>query len=165
MSIMLNENSANRVWFSSDYHFGHANIIKYCDRPYSSVEEMDNDIINKHNEVVKKTDLVICLGDISFNHSIEHLHKMNGSFIIVKGNHDDKHVKKISFNNLVLSYYNINLLCVHKPIHIYGKFHLNICGHVHEKWQYRKDINALNVGVDVNNFYPVSLKEVLKYCK
>lgn len=162
---MLNENSGSRVWFSSDYHFEHANIIKYCNRPFDNVEEMHNTIVNRHNEVVKKTDLVICLGDISFNHSIEHLHRMNGVFVIVRGNHDDKHVKKISFSDLVLSYYKINLLCVHKPANIYGKFHLNICGHVHEKWKYRKDINALNVGVDVWDFYPVSLNEVLKYCK
>ena len=90
---------------------------------------------------------------------------MNGSFILIKGNHDDKHVKKISPAEMVVSYYNTHLLLLHNPKNIYGNFSLNVCGHVHEKWKYRKDINALNVGVDVNNFYPVSLKEVLTYVR
>lgn len=126
---------------------------------------MNSEIIRRHNEVVAKTDIVFCLGDISFNHSLSHLNKMNGSFVIIKGNHDDKHVKKIAFSDVVVDYYKIHLLCVHKPMNIYGKFNLNVVGHVHEKWKYREDINALNVGVDVNDFYPVSLNEVLKYCK
>jgi calcineurin-like phosphoesterase family protein len=162
---MLNENTNSRVWFSSDYHFEHANIIKYCKRPFEDVNEMRREIICRHNEVVKKTDLVFCLGDISFNHSLDHLHKMNGTFIIIKGNHDDKNVKKISPKEMILSYYKVRLLLVHKPLSIYGNFDLNVCGHVHEKWKYREDINALNVGVDVWDFYPVPLDEVLKYCK
>lgn len=165
MSIRISENSNSRIWFSSDYHFGHENIIKYCDRPFENVEEMRKVIVKRHNEVVKKTDIVFCLGDISFNHSLENLDKMNGSFILIKGNHDDKHVKKISPADMVVSYYNIHLLLLHNPKNIYGNFSLNVCGHVHEKWKYRKDINALNVGVDVNNFYPVSLKEVLTYVR
>jgi len=145
--------------------FDHFNIIRYCDRPFVTVEEMNAEIIRRHNEVVKKTDIVFCLGDISFNHSLDHLHKMNGTFITVRGNHDDRHVKKISPADLVVEYYKIRLLCLHKPDNIYGNFNLNVCGHVHQHWIYRKDINALNVGVDVHDFYPVSLDQVLKYCK
>lgn len=163
--IMINEKSCSRVWFSSDYHFYHANVIKYCDRPFKDVDEMNAEIVRRHNSVVGKTDLVFCLGDISFKHCLKNLHGMNGSFIIVYGNHDDKHVKKTSFKELVIEYYNIHLLCTHKPQNIYGNFNLNVVGHVHGAYRYREDINAFNVGVDVNDFYPVSLSEVLKYCR
>ena len=162
---MINEKSSGQIWFSSDYHFDHVNILKYCDRPFDNVKAMNEEIIRRHNEVVDKTDLVFCLGDISFNHSLSHLHRMNGTFILVKGNHDDKHVKKISSKDVIIDYYKVHLLCVHKPIHIYGDFNLNVVGHVHTAWKYREDINAFNVGVDVHNFYPVNIKDVLKYCK
>ena len=126
---------------------------------------MDESIIQIHNEIVKPEDIVCCLGDISFHHSLEHINRMNGTFMLVRGNHDDKHVKKVAQPNLVVVYKNIKMLCVHKPSHIFGEFKLNVVGHVHEKWIYDKEKNALNVGVDVWDFKPVSLETVLEYCR
>jgi calcineurin-like phosphoesterase family protein len=165
MSLIINENCGSRIWFSSDYHFGHANIIKYCNRPFKDVVEMEDEIIRRHNEVVKKTDVVICLGDISFQHSLSKLNKMNGVFFIVRGNHDDKHIKKIAPKEIIVSYYNIKLFCTHKPCSIIGKYNLNIVGHVHDSWKYKEDINALNVCVEMWDYYPVPIEEILKYCK
>ena len=56
-------------WFSSDYHLGHANIIKYCERPFVDVEEMSATIIKNHNQRVKKEDTVFFLGDFCFRNS------------------------------------------------------------------------------------------------
>lgn len=164
MNLIVKELGNSRIWFSSDYHFNHANIIKYCNRPFDTVEEMDREIISRHNEKVRPDDLVICLGDVAFKHSMEYLSHMNGNFIYVRGNHDDKMYKQHSSLTLRLCYGKYKFLCVHKPESIFGNFTLNIVGHVHEKWVYRNDIHALNVGVDVHNFYPVSLKDVIKYC-
>jgi calcineurin-like phosphoesterase family protein len=51
------------VWFTSDFHFGHANIIRYCDRPFSSVAEMDEAILDRLNSCVKTMDHLYFLGD------------------------------------------------------------------------------------------------------
>ena len=64
--IGLQLNTADDVYLSSDEHLGHKNILAYTGRPYKNVEEMDNDIIRRHNEVIPKENSVwICLGDVS----------------------------------------------------------------------------------------------------
>lgn len=76
----------------SDTHFGHTNIIKYCNRPFSSVEEMDKILIKNWNETVSNEDVVIHLGDVGLN-SKEYIRsiisQLNGKKILIKGNHDN----------------------------------------------------------------------------
>ena len=57
------------IWFTSDSHFGHRNIITYSSRPFSSVEEMDETLIQNWNSVVKPNDLIFNLGDVFFSQS------------------------------------------------------------------------------------------------
>jgi len=54
-------------FFTADEHFGHANIIKYCNRPFKNTDEMDSVIIERHNEVVKEDDIVVHAGDFTMN--------------------------------------------------------------------------------------------------
>ena len=81
-----------QVWFTSDYHLGHRNIIHLCERPFSDVEEMDRAIIARHNECVAANDLVYDLGDFAFRCSAEYasdcLARLNGRRHILLGNHD-----------------------------------------------------------------------------
>lgn len=79
------------TFFTSDLHFGHANIIEYCGRPYRDVEEMDEDLIERFNSKVGPEDRTIFMGDIlmgRFDVSIERLEQLNGELIVVPGNHD-----------------------------------------------------------------------------
>jgi calcineurin-like phosphoesterase family protein len=55
----------NKIYFSSDHHFSHSNVIKYCNRPYTSVQEMNEDLIQRWNNQVKPEDTVYYLGDFS----------------------------------------------------------------------------------------------------
>lgn len=81
----------SRTWFTSDTHFGHQNIIRYCDRPFSNTDEMDEAIIANWNEVVAPEDTVYHLGDVALGAIAESLPKvarLNGYKICVLGNHD-----------------------------------------------------------------------------
>ena len=76
----------------SDTHFGHENIIKYCNRPFPSIEEMDKALIKNWNETISNSDTVIHLGDVGFG-SKEYIKdiisQLNGKKILIKGNHDN----------------------------------------------------------------------------
>lgn len=82
------------TWFTSDIHFGHANCIDYCTRPFKNVDEYKEKFIEDWNKLVRPFDRVIFVGDIFFYHSKdqmkETLARMNGSKVLVKGNHDFK---------------------------------------------------------------------------
>lgn len=81
------------IWFSSDQHFYHTNVIRYCGRPFSSVEEMNEEMIKRWNEVVKKSDFVFHLGDFSLAARPVELFapRLNGHKRLIPGNHDHCH--------------------------------------------------------------------------
>lgn len=79
------------IWFTSDPHFSHENIIKYCNRPFENAEEMNKFLIKSYNRYVKPGDILYFLGDIGFDKSQEIkevLSKINGTKILILGNHD-----------------------------------------------------------------------------
>lgn len=89
------------VFFSSDQHFFHSNVIKYCGRPYVDVDEMNSALVKNWNSVVKHEDTVYCLGDFSFaGRPVEIFsHALAGNKKLIPGNHDpihpyNKHYKK-----------------------------------------------------------------------
>lgn len=81
-----------QIWFTSDNHFWHENIIQYCDRPFDSVEEMNQEMIKRWNKKVKPNDLIYILGDFAYITNTEDykqlLSELNGVKILIKGNHD-----------------------------------------------------------------------------
>ena len=82
-----------KLWFTSDPHFGHRNVIKFCDRPFANEKEMNEVLINNWNEVVGENDIIFVLGDVFwFNDSRmikKNLQKLNGIIYLISGNHDD----------------------------------------------------------------------------
>jgi calcineurin-like phosphoesterase family protein len=82
-----------RIWFTSDLHFGHENVIKYCNRPYSCAENMDSSLVSGWNSRVSPADTVYCVGDFSLSTKpVETITpKLNGKKILVLGNHDFPH--------------------------------------------------------------------------
>lgn len=84
------------TWFTSDTHYGHKNIIEYCNRPYESVEQMNEAMIDAHNSCVKPEDTVYFLGDFAFGDFQRVVERLQGKKILVLGNHDQKIISKKS---------------------------------------------------------------------
>jgi calcineurin-like phosphoesterase family protein len=155
-------------WFVADEHYGHASIIEYCDRPFAVVNEMNRVMIDNHNEVVGSSDITIHAGDFCWynKEGAKQLIKMlNGNHVFIKGSHDSwlpqstKYMwrKTIEGQFIVVCHYAMRSW---ERSH-YGSWQLY--GHSHA----RKEPIGLqyDVGVDNNNFYPVSfdeLKEIFK---
>jgi len=80
-------------WFTADEHYGHKNILKYTNRPFSSLEEMEDVLISRHQEVVKKGDIIIHAGDFMWTNkryvAERFLEKLNGTNFVLKGSHDN----------------------------------------------------------------------------
>ena len=80
-------------FFTADEHYGHKNIIDYCNRPFSSIEEMDEELIARHNEIVGPNDIVIHVGDFTLMDQERSVHadyirKLVGQHIFLQGSHD-----------------------------------------------------------------------------
>lgn len=77
-----------KTWLIADTHLDHRNIIKYCHRPFKSVDEMNETIVRNWNQVVSSGDCVLFLGDLAFRRFDYWLGKLNGEKVIIRGNHD-----------------------------------------------------------------------------
>ena len=104
------------IYFTSDLHFGHANVLKFDNRPFSSIEEMDTELIKRWNDKVKNEDTVYVLGDIIWKASNAYvtnvLNSLNGKIVLIKGNHDNHLVKDKRVRSKfadVLDYADINV--------------------------------------------------------
>jgi calcineurin-like phosphoesterase family protein len=161
------------IWFTSDTHFGHFNIIKYANRPFSSVEEMNEILITNWNTVVYPEDEVYHLGDFGFGHqkSLESiLNRLNGKKYLIRGNHD-KPIKNLYhyYFDWVKDYHRffvakqLIILC-HYPIENWdGKYHKSwhCHGHSHGKTP-SENLLRIDVGVDCHNYCPVNYEQVKK---
>lgn len=163
------------IFFTSDTHFGHYNIIRYCKRPYKSAQEMDIDLVERWNAKVGPSDIVYHLGDFSFGNVAHYRSLLNGKIHLILGNHDREPIElyKEVFDDVSI-YKRLNIkgqkiILFHYPIaswdcKSHGSWHLY--GHVHEKpVNCLSDALALNVGVDMLNFAPISLEELQKTFK
>ena len=155
------------VFFTADEHYGHGQVIAYCQRPFASLEEMDEALIERHNALVKKKDLVYHLGDFAFRYHAPYLNRLHGRHVLILGNHDasrKKHVGtaweavepvlllKISGRQIWLSHYAHRVWpsSHHGAWHLYGHSHGNL-----EPFG-----KSLDVGVDSHGFRPWSLEEI-----
>ena len=168
----------NNIYFTSDTHFYHDNIIKYCNRPFNNVEEMNNKIIEYWNNKVSKDSIVFHLGDFAFCNEYkmkELVSQLNGDIIFIMGNHDFKNKKFLNsvfseiYSQLYLTIEGQSIYLNHFPLLCYPKRDWNLFGHVHSKQgMSNMDTYKLkycsstqyDVGMDLNNYTPISFYEV-----
>jgi calcineurin-like phosphoesterase family protein len=158
------------TWFTSDTHFGHARIIELANRPFSTVEAMDEEMIVRWNEVVRPGDQVFHLGDFAFSDHDPYLRLLHGQKRLIVGNHDhsDRIKKATRWHTvdqllhvtvegipLVLCHYAMRVWrkSHHGAVHLYGHSHGNLPG----------DSRSCDVGVDCWHFRPISLGEICEH--
>ncbi|MBD3197865.1 MAG: phosphoesterase [Candidatus Lokiarchaeota archaeon] len=158
-------------WFTADYHLSHSNIIKYVKRPFENVSMMDEVILANLELQVEKNDILYYLGDLTFKEEIarsffERFDYLKIHYII--GNHDNNKIIDIarkfcnSISNLKdIKISNRNITLCHYAMRVWNKSHLNswqLYGHSHG------DLDPIgkqyDVGVDSNDFKPLSFEEI-----
>ncbi len=174
---------------TSDTHFGHANIIRYCTRPFASVEAMDRELVDRWNAKVPKNATIYHLGDFSFHkdpdRTLEILYSLNGDIHLIAGNHDNWWEKngcaRDKWRRVVNCFATIDqgiaehklgkqlvVLC-HYPIESWnGKFHGSWHLHGHSHGKATPMAGRLDVGVDGltapdNDYAPWSCAEIVEY--
>ena len=180
-----------KLFFTSDLHFGHNNVIKFCNRPYTDTKEMEKALIDNWNSVVSNEDYAFMLGDVFwFNHSKETkriFSKLNGKKIyVLQGNHDD-------FSSYLSKYQDerIEILdCDEVTLYVKGlqkkEYYLSHCplmtwphreknvpnffGHIHSGPNSENDVDnnlplwplQYDVGVDNNNYTPIEVRDIIQ---
>jgi calcineurin-like phosphoesterase family protein len=172
------------IWFTSDCHFSHANVIKYDKRPFTSAQEMDETMIERWNEEVKDTDVVFYLGDLSFDRDFGRTQaiakQLKGKIHFILGNHDDDRViKKLGVFETVNDYINLSvkdlenprkyqdIMMFHYPIlswdkvhhgawHLHGHCHQNLIPHEPKYYEGK----VLDMGCNGWDYRPINYKEI-----
>lgn len=167
------------LWFTSDHHFSHKGILRFKDdfgliRPgLSSVEEMDELMIERWNELVKHGDKVYHLGDIYFDHkkfTTQILPRLNGHIRVIVGNHDNirelcaiRRFEKVLESRKMPEF---GIFLSHRPsdkLSLYNwrskEFLVNIHGHTHSRDNPDKEFYR-NICVEKTNYYPLNIDEV-----
>jgi calcineurin-like phosphoesterase family protein len=179
------------IWFTSDHHFGHINIIKYCERPFNSVDHMNASMIGSWNGVVAPDDTVHYLGDFAMQPHLvaDVLPKLNGKKFLIAGNHDRCHPKIGSPSKWLQAYIDAGfesvqtdmqmeiagelVLLHHFPYRAeteptqkyYGQRPVDAGGwliHGHVHHRWKISGRQINVSVENWNYEPVSLQAIAK---
>ena len=175
MRLNLSKKAPSKIYFTSDTHFGHTNIIRYCGRPFETKEEHDRVLIENWNNKVQPQDVVYHLGDFGFG-TPDDLRKiaarLQGKIHFIRGNHDKPTILDViggrfaSIKDVSIIYprYDDKKITIflshyahrtwfksnHGSWHLWGHSHNNLPPHG----------LSFDVGVDVWNFEPISLEEV-----
>ncbi len=158
----------SKIWFTSDQHFGHTNILHLCKRPFKTIEEMDQALIDNWNAVVHADDTVYVLGDFTYKAQKPldfYTDALKGKKILIRGNHDHKtyeeyaahfdevrDVKTIMVGKQIIVMFHYPILSWYKRArgswHLYGHVHNAVLAPMESQKSY-------NVGVDTNAFTPI----------
>lgn len=168
---------SGRTWVAADHHFGHRNILTFKDANdkllrgsvFKDIEEHDEELIRRHNDLVDPMDRVYLLGDVAINRRCLHvLARLRGRLVLVKGNHDIFQLKDY------LPYFDDIRSCVvqkdkdgnkvilsHIPIHpdCLGRFGTNIHGHLHQNKL--QDPQYICVSLEHTDYKPIQIHEAL----
>lgn len=162
-------------WYTADTHFGHENVMKFCDRPFASVEEMDATLLTNLTDRVGQEDDLWIIGDFAYGPKSEDAGYLLSIFEqlpgarkhLIVGNHDREPTLKLPWDTIAPlvelrdgPLKQANTLC-HYPMITWNharRSALQLFGHVHNNWLGSR--NSINLGVDVWDFAPVQYSDV-----
>lgn len=185
---MITKFPSSGIFFTADSHWNHSKILDFCKRPFKDITEHDEKLIENWNSVVSPDDTVFHLGDFCFGSAqkIKEVRKrLNGHIYLIKGNHDRKNMQESTFSlfedaveqaTILIDGRTVYLnhfpfLCfAHSNIETYGKdYAIQLFGHIHSGPNSTSQDTSrsailyptqYDVGVDNNNYFPVSWKEI-----
>lgn len=161
------------IFFISDTHFNHTNVIRYCDRPFKMVEEMNETIIKRWNMMVNKDDIVYHLGDFAFSNkeaTQEIVSRLNGKIRLIRGNHDthnnqwyrDCGFEEVYDHPIIIKDF---VVLSHEPMpFVMNQMYVNLYGHVHtspmfETWGKQ----SACLCVERHNYQPVREETIIEH--
>lgn len=179
-----------KTYLTSDQHYWHTNIITYSKRPYKNVEEMNRDLIARHNSIISKNDRVIIVGDFSLRENVVPLilPELNGEMELVAGNHDRCHPRQKKYEEAKKRYLDYGFVNVVLEMEL-GPFVVShfpywsddkerdqrykeyrpkdtgkplLCGHVHNRYGKVISNRQFDVGCDAWNYTPVLFEELVE---
>ncbi|MEY8366998.1 metallophosphoesterase [Anaerovoracaceae bacterium 41-7] len=160
----------SKIWLIADTHFCHNNIIKYCNRPFTSADEMDKKMITNWNSAVKNKDRIFMLGDFCLagrDRIVEVGNKLNGRKTLIMGNHDSASLKTyyeagfeiVSRHPIIIEDF---IILSHEPMFTPRKYpYFNIYGHVHNDERF-KDYTSTSFCVSAErlDYTPIRLDTI-----
>ncbi|WP_298260877.1 metallophosphoesterase [uncultured Litoreibacter sp.] len=168
------------IWYTADTHFGHENIMRFCNRPFVSASQMDAAMLENMWKVVGPEDQLWILGDFAFGsrakdsaYVAQIFNQLPGAERhLVVGNHDHKPTLELPWDSVSQfaelrdgPQNQLNTLC-HYPMITWNHARrgaLQLFGHVHNNW--RGSRNSVNVGVDVWDFMPITFADIARRAK
>ena len=170
------------IYFTADLHFYHDKVIKFADRPFQNIEQMNKTLIKNWNSKIKSNDEIYILGGFTMKgHALaqEILYQLKGKKHLIKGNHDgfinSPHFENYLFESISdykeINYMNTQFILFHYPILEWNSFFrgsIHLHGHQHNHADYnlqnlQNGIRRYDVGVDANNMSPVSADEIIAF--
>ena len=184
----LNIENPEKLFFTSDTHFGHFNICKYCQRPFENRSEMDKTLIENWNSVVPDDGIVVHCGDFTLIHKEslslyeKIIRKLNGRILLCRGNHDripiaigsgtgmDKLIASVDIATIFVE--GKKIIACHYPLLSYPSDY-QVFGHIHTRSDgqcsgldadvpKRLSKTQYDVGVDQNNYTPISYEKLMR---
>lgn len=173
------------IWFTSDTHFGHANVLQFCDRPFATIEAMDRGLVANINACVGPRDHLYILGDFSYKITAEQAREIRKrinceNVHLVPGNHDKDWTQPAVAGTFIVEPPIVTfkergrrlVLCHYPMVDWQGLAHaaIHLHGHIHapreyNEWNRANRVLRYDVGVDANDCRPISLPEVFAYFK
>lgn len=168
-----------KTYITSDLHFGHANIMRFCPesraRYNGDVDYMNEAMVAEWNAIVTPDDTVYILGDVAFlptARAVNYMQRLNGTKILVEGNHDRKALHDPVFRScfkevhkyLDINYNGTKVVMFHYPIAEWDQMHrgsVHLHGHLHGNTSGMEKYRCRDMGMDATGKIVISMEEAI----